>query len=221
MPHKELYIDGVWFPSVTTIMGAKPMPWLDAWREKWGMLAERKMKIASSIGTEFHRCVEAYINTGTYFVANAEIDGFPLTGTATRVVGMMKSFVKWAESVDGEISNTEMSIVNRTYTYSGTLDAIGTLDGRLMLFDWKTSSRIYDDMQLQLAAYAEAYNERCESKMDRVKDGLIVHVSKDKPHFKLTVKHFKLGKRPFKQFLKLREMFDDVRAKESTNEQLA
>lgn len=82
---------------------------------------------------------------------------------------------------------------------------------KLVVMDWKTSSRIYDDMQLQLAAYAHAYNEQ---RGTAVKSGLIVCVSKDKPHFKLTTKEFKLGKAPFKKFLKLREMFDAMKTSE-------
>lgn len=80
----------------------------------------------------------------------------------------------------------------------------------LVLADWKTSSKIYPEMQLQLAAYAQAYFEQTGQKADL---GLIVHVSKEKPDFKLTVKQFKLGKRPLKEFLKLRKMFDDVQTK--------
>lgn len=68
-------------------------------------------------------------------------------------------------------------------------------------------------MDLQLVAYAQAYNEMTGSK---IKDGLIVHVSKDKPHYKLTTKSFKLGKRVFGKFLKLRQMFDIIQ--ETDNE---
>jgi CRISPR/Cas system-associated exonuclease Cas4 (RecB family) len=64
-------------------------------------------------------------------------------------------------------------------------------------------------MALQLSAYAEAYNEMYGTK---IKTGLIVHVDKYHPH-KLTVKEFKLGKRVFKKFLKLREMFDEIQEK--------
>lgn len=204
MPHSETFIDGVWFPSVTTITGREEKPWLVAWREKWGLLAERKTKIASAVGTEFHRCVDAYLSTGTYSAANAVLDESPLIGTATRVAGMMKSFVDWAQTVEGEIHETELKVISREHTYSGTLDAVGTFNGKPMLYDWKTSSRIYDDMDLQLVAYARAYKEQTGVEL---KQGMIVQVSKDKPHFKLTTRVFKLGKRPWNKFLKLREKF--------------
>lgn len=84
-----------------------------------------------------------------------------------------------------------------------------------MVIDWKTSSRIYPDMDLQLVAYARAYEEQTGIKIE---GGMIVHVSKDKPHFKLTTKIFKLGKRPFNKFLKLRANFDDVKRLPATME---
>lgn len=214
MPHVERYIDGVWFPSVTTIMGASPKPWLRAWQDKWGILAVRKAKIAGAIGTEFHRCIESFLETGTYEVVSPTLDGFTMPSTVARVKGMMKSWTKWAASVDGRIDYTEMKVVSLAHIYSGTLDAVGTLDGKPAIYDWKTSARIYGDMQLQLAAYAHAYNEQCNGSEKRlpVKYGIIVCVSKDKPHFKVTTKEFKLGKRVFGRFLKLRAMFDDVKA---------
>lgn len=183
------------------------MPWLDAWRAKWGILAERKMKIASAIGTEFHRCVESWLDNGAYKSGPATIDGFNMPSTIPRIEGMMQSFIKWAMTVEGTIEHTEMQVVSKVHTYSGTLDAFGTFGKKVVIYDWKTSSRIYDSMQIQLAAYANAYNEQYGTK---IKDGVIVHVSKDKPHFKVTVKEFKLGKRPFNEFLKLRAMFDEI-----------
>lgn len=202
MPHNETYVDGVWHPSVSTITGSEPKPWLDAWREKWGYLAERKTEMANKIGTEFHRCVEEYLRTGGFTLS----DDLSLN-MQRRVNGMVKSFIGWATTVNGDVHDTELKVISREYIYSGTLDAVGTFDGRPMLYDWKTSSRIYPDMDLQLVAYAQAYKEQTGIEL---KQGMIVHVSKDKPRFKLTTKVFKLGKRPFKKFLKLREMFDSM-----------
>jgi len=190
-------------------MDVEPEPWLQVWRDKWGLLAERKMRLASLVGSEFHKCVDQYLADGKFTVSDGS-DGFPTSCTA-RVTGMMESFIDWAVNVEGVVHYTEMKVVSRAHKYSGTLDAMGTFAGKPMVFDWKTSSRIYPDMQLQLAAYAQAYNEQyVERAKDIVKEGMIVHVSKDKPRFKLTTKTFKLGKRVFGKFLKLREMFDEL-----------
>jgi hypothetical protein len=204
--HTETFIDGVWFPSVTTVMHAAPKPWLQKWREKWGALAERKTKLAGLVGNEFHSCVEQYLDTGTFAISDGS-DGFPVSCTM-RVASMMNSWILWAESVEGVIEATELKVISRLHVFSGTLDAVGTFNGKRMIIDWKTSSRIYDEMALQLSAYAQAYKE--QQKVD-IKQGLIVHVSKDKPRYKVTVKEFKLGKRVFNKFLKLRAMFDEMR----------
>lgn len=211
MSHVEVYVDGVWYPSVTTITGSQEKPWLVAWREKWGVLAERKTEMASKVGTEFHRCVEEYLDHGCFAVA----DGFSYN-MQKRVEGMMKSFIQWTTTVDGDIHHTELKVISRKHFYSGTLDAVGTFDKKPMLYDWKTSSRIYPDMDLQLVAYARAYKEQTGIELKR---GMIVHVSKSKPKFKLTVKVFDLGKRPFNKFLKLRANFDDVERLSSLTEE--
>jgi CRISPR/Cas system-associated exonuclease Cas4 (RecB family) len=200
--HTETFIDGIWYPSVSTILGAQEKPWVRAWQDKWGLLATRKTEIACAIGTAFHHCIEQYINTGTFTVS---MDTYQ--SCTRRVAGMMESWVDWAVNIDGTVDHTELKVISKMHTYSGTLDAVGMIGKTPVLIDWKTSSRIYDDMQLQLAAYAYAYNEQTGNK---IKDGIIVHVSKDKPHFKLTTKTFKLGKRVFNKFLKLRDMFDKV-----------
>lgn len=202
MPHKECFIDGVWYPSVSTIISSKPAPWLDAWRDKWGALATRKMEIAAAVGTAFHDSVEQYLDTGTFAVKMEKYDS-----CIPRVVGMMESWIEWALSIDGVIDHTELHVISKEHRYSGTFDAVGKIGKRRMLIDWKTGSKIYPEMALQLSAYAEAYHEQADVE---TKVGLIVHVSKDKPRHKLTTKEFKLGKRVFAKFMKLREMFDNV-----------
>lgn len=203
MPHTETYIDGIWYPSVTTILNVKPKPWLNAWYMKWGSKAARKTALANEIGTAFHKEVEKYINVGEYARESQKV--------YRRIYGMMVSFRDWAINADGIIDQTELKVISRLYRYSGTLDAVGTFEGTPTVFDWKTSSRIYDDMDLQLAAYAQAYKEM--TGID-IKQGMIVHVSKDKPSFKLTTKTFKLGKRVFNKFLKLRGQFDEIQRRD-------
>lgn len=130
----------------------------------------------------------------------------------------MESFIDWAVNVNGTVHETEFKVISRLHMYSGTLDAVGMLDGKPIVFDWKTSSRIYDSMALQLSAYAQAYKEQTSAD---IKQGMIVHVSKDKPQYKLTTKTFKLGKRVFNKFLKLRAMFDDMKTPDFEEEALS
>jgi len=57
----------------------------------------------------------------------------------------------------------EAFLINETLGYGGTCDLIAEVDGEVWLLDWKTSKsvawpdgRVYDEMRLQLAAYANA-----------------------------------------------------------------
>lgn len=197
MPHRDFSIDGERYPSVTEILGAQPKPWLQAWKDKWGYLAERKVEQANNIGTAFHTAIE----TGVIHPQSA------------RLIGMLNSFGSWMINATLKIQTHELHVVSDIYHYHGTFDAIGALgkSKELVLFDWKTSSGIYPDMALQLSAYGQAYFEQTGK---RIKRGMIVHVSKDKPHHKLTVKEYTLGKLLFNKFLKrlneYREMKEEV-----------
>lgn len=129
MPHTETFIDGVWHPSVTTVMGSEKKPWLDAWGERWGDRAVRKKTLSAAIGQETHRCIEEYIQTGTYTVRVPTDDaGRQYPSLVARVTGMMKSFEAWAATTEGEIYATEQKVISRKHVYSGTVDAIGKIN---------------------------------------------------------------------------------------------
>jgi hypothetical protein len=54
-----------------------------------------------------------------------------------------------------EIVATERAYVSERYQFGGTVDAIGRdTKSRIVLVDWKTSSGVYQDYLIQLAAYA-------------------------------------------------------------------
>jgi hypothetical protein len=121
MGHSETFINGVFYPSVTTIINAKPKPWLQAWYDKWGERAVRKTKIAGAVGTAFHSCIERYL-TGDPDWAVIVMPEYP--SCERRVWGMVKSWVAWAESADGEVIATELKVISHKHRYSGTLDCI-------------------------------------------------------------------------------------------------
>lgn len=199
MPHVETYIDGVWYPSVTTVLGDKPKPWLDKWRAKWGVLAERKTIAANNIGSAFHAGAEG-LALGNLVIAPTK-----------RIHSMLEKVEGWIGQSEFSPIHTELKVISHKYKYSGTLDAIGTaaIDADhkrvLIIVDWKTSSGIYPDMALQLAAYVQAYFEKTDC---WIKRAIIVHVSKSRPH-KLTVKEYKIGKRLVNEFLKRLKEFHE------------
>ena len=64
-----------------------------------------------------------------------------------------EGFLRWQEQTRVEILHTEVSLVSACPEYGGTLDAIGRINGRLIMLDWKTSNGIYEDYLCQVAAY--------------------------------------------------------------------
>lgn len=195
MPHTEHYIDGVWYPSVTTILGGRPKPWLDKWYAENPIWAPRKTACANAIGTKFHLIAEKLAKGENVY------ESFD-----RRIMGMLEVFDKWVAHSGVRILESELHVVSKEHKYAGTFDAVGTLPGSRLpvLFDWKTSAGICPDMELQLAAYAQAYKEQTGVE---IKKGVIVLVSKAKPDHRLIVKEYKLGKRPIKAFLKRLEDF--------------
>ena len=52
-----------------------------------------------------------------------------------------------------------MQLISEVHQYGGTPDAIGSLDDKLCLLDWKTSNSVYTDHLVQIAAYRMLWNE--------------------------------------------------------------
>ena len=117
---------------------------------------------------------------------------------------MVDTFIRdWQDLPKLRVLATEGKVWSEKYKYQGTLDCIGFLGKKLVIIDWKTSNAIYADMGLQLVAYAKAYEEMTEFK-HKIKTGWIILVSKKKPHHKLVTREFKLTKRLFNKFIKMR-----------------
>ncbi len=190
LSHRSNFIvDGVRYPSVTEILSSGPKPWLDKWHKKWGVLADRKLQCANNIGDDFDATATDLVN------------GVIRIPDYRRVVMMIENFYKgFYLPYTFVCEAVQLHVVSKNHWFHGTFDAVGYVKGKpeLCLFDWKTSAQIYPDMALQLAAYAIAYEEQTGIKM---KKGYIVHVSKDKPTHRVTVKEYKLNKMLRNHFL--------------------
>lgn len=69
----------------------------------------------------------------------------------------------WLNEAKVRPLEVEAYLINETLGYGGTCDLIAEIDGEVWLLDWKTSKsvawasgKVYDEMRLQLAAYANA-----------------------------------------------------------------
>jgi hypothetical protein len=124
---------------------------------------------AAAKGTEIHELAEKSIH-GEAIEIPDELDGY------------VQGYVKFLDLWQPEPILTERAIVNRTWWYAGTFDAIYRLPtGETILADWKSSKGVYGETALQLALYrgAEAYldDEGVETPMPEVDSLAVVHIT--------------------------------------------
>lgn len=85
-------------------------------------------------------------------------------------------FVKWAIDNKVEFKSSERKIYSKKHDYCGTADIFGRIGGKSFVGDLKTSSGIYDEMLLQISAYAGAVEEEFNTPSEL---GIIIRCGKD------------------------------------------
>lgn len=70
------------------------------------------------------------------------------------------AFIEWREQCKLNVIETETPIISERHRFGGTFDALATVAGKLVLFDWKTSNGVYSDYIAQVAAYRQLLRER-------------------------------------------------------------
>ena len=143
-------IDGVFYPSVTTILQVINKPALLGWYAKLGKEeAERVKQESADFGKTVHELIRVVLDGGTVdYDKTDEVVG-----------GCLRSFEEWVRLVEFQPLLTEQTVHSKTHQFAGTLDAFGLVYGTPCLIDWKTSSGVYDEMKLQVAAYDVAIKE--------------------------------------------------------------
>lgn len=165
-------IDGIEFPSVTTILGVLGKgDALLGWAVKcatkyirdnmnddsdldsvlrnaeieWKSVREE----AADIGTEIHQLIHKYIQFGK------DANG----AYRQEVEKGFLAFLDWEREHAVKWVSTELSVVSRVHGFAGTLDAICLFDGKKYLIDFKSSKGFYGGYDMQLAAYRLAAAE--------------------------------------------------------------
>lgn len=109
----------------------------------------RKSQDAADIGSIVHRFAELY--------ALGEKPPLPINPQARAAA---EQFLGWWEGNHVEVIAAERKVYNRAWNYAGTVDLIAEVRGAgLVIADFKTSSGIWPEYRLQLAAYQGAYEE--------------------------------------------------------------
>ena len=192
-------INGIEYPSVTTVLNIYEKPWLAAWEKK-----EMGQSLKTSLlGTDLPEDKLERIDVLDLMIKEAK--KFPRTiGAAAMDLGSrihkaveeltlkktpqidtdmkigVASWKLWKQESGMQIVETEKLVYDTVLGYAGTADAIFKDNlNRLCLIDYKTSGSGIksDSFALQVAAYAIAYPEEISA-------GYIIMLNKaDKPDF--------------------------------------
>ena len=116
------------YPSVTSVLGHRPNPGIDAWKKRVGeQEAKRISKLATDRGTRIHKLAEDY-----FLGKSLQIDMFDHD--------MWKSLQPVMDRIDN-IHGLEAMMYSKHLAVAGTVDCIAEFDGRLSIIDFKTSKK--------------------------------------------------------------------------------
>ncbi len=146
-------IDGLWYPRVTSICRIIAKPALEKWlaNQKSFSAMERKRKKIIEWGILVHETLEKILLGEN-------------TTISPKIRPSVDAFLDWLQRHKVRAFEAEKRVLSKKHFYSGTLDVLAEIDGRLGILDLKTSSEIWDDYFIQTAAYFQAYNEKNSKK---------------------------------------------------------
>jgi len=159
---------------------------------------KRQLEKAGEIGSQVHHRVEWQLRKDAGQVVGPEP---PMSADAA--VAYVK-FEEWSLREHLKPLFLEQPIWSTKHRYAGTLDFYGLVGKTPVLIDWKTSSAVFPEMHLQVGAYMHALYE---IKIGKPKAGFIVRFPK-KAGDDMEVVEILDWKQRFREFLKVRAMFD-------------
>ena len=160
---RRLVFDGQAYPSVSTILSAtKPERdrlALQRWRQRVGVAkAQQISNRACRRGTSVHTAINYFLD-GKDLPDDVEDNPY------------WRSIKPVLESVS-EVHLLESAVYHAEQQYAGRFDCLGTWQGQLCVFDWKTASKPkklewITDYCLQVTAYTAAINHLYNVQIDR------------------------------------------------------
>lgn len=147
---------GVYFPSVTTVLDAYTKGYgFHEWLKQVGFNADEILKKAGETGSNVHAMIDSYLSGNAINWMNEDLK--QLYSFEEWV--MFCKFIDFWTQAKPEVLIHEMSICSDTLGFGGTIDLICKINGQIWLIDYKTSNAVHKTHELQIAAYAVAWNE--------------------------------------------------------------
>lgn len=157
VPSGEIY------PSVTTVLGDKPKPWLEKWKQSLGeQKAKKESKRSSNRGTIFHALVEQHLNN--------------IDNVTNNIPDPHKKLFNQAKPKLNNINNIqsqEAGIYSDVLKIAGRVDCVANFNNKPSIIDFKTSNNpktanMILDYYLQCTAYALMWNELTDQAIDNI-----------------------------------------------------
>jgi hypothetical protein len=151
-----------YYPSVTSILNYFPKnQFFHSWLKDVGHNSDIIANKAAAEGTQVHNAVDAFLN-------GEEIQWLDGYGNAKYNLDVWKMILKFADfwnTYKPELITTEYHLFSDEHKYAGTADLVVRLFDNIWLLDLKTSNSLHTSYDLQLAAYAQAWNETHDEKV--------------------------------------------------------
>lgn len=154
-------------PSVTTVLSRfKESGGLIHWAYKLGLEGKDYRAVrdeAAAAGTLAHDMIERRIRL------QPELPYDPKVPEEIRMQAetALDSYDLFRKEMGDKLAIivAEKSLVSETFGFGGTLDAMGMVDGKLCILDWKTSKSLHPEAVAQCAAYRMLWNENNPDQM--------------------------------------------------------
>ena len=151
-----------YYASVTSILNYFPKnQFFHSWLKDVGHNSDIIANKAAGEGTQVHNAVEAFLN-------GEEINWLDEYGNAKYNLDVWKMILRFADfwnTHKPELIATEYHLFSDEHEFAGTADLVVRMFDQLWLLDLKTSNSLHTSYDLQLAAYATAWNETHNEKV--------------------------------------------------------
>ena len=157
--------DDKYYPSVTSILQYFPKnKFFETWLKDVGHNADIIARKAADEGTQVHDAIERYLSGEK--ISWMDDNGY--SKYSLEIWKMILKFHDFWSTYKPTLIESEIHLFSDKYMYAGTCDLVIEMDGVKWLLDIKTSNSLYVSYDLQLSAYAQAWNELYEEKIDKI-----------------------------------------------------
>lgn len=156
--------NGKYYPSVTSILQYMPKnKFFESWLKDVGHNADLIARKAAEDGTQVHEAIERYL-------AGEKLQWINEYGQSNYSLEVWKMILRFSDfwtTYKPQLVESEIHLFSDQYEYAGTCDLVVELNGEKWILDIKTSNSLHTSYDLQVAAYAQAWNENFEEKINR------------------------------------------------------